>query len=231
MSPGAILLAALLREEGHIDLDESEIGAEGEFARAAATLDRLLEAADMERDRLWCKALIPEGAEVIQRVTTRAIALRVALATEGERGASGPPSYDALARIAEHWRSRAAAAEALIAKLGAAPADGPTRETVSAALDAAGCPSLGRWILHSSASEWDALNAGFRGGVAPASPGDFLRQHAAGVPDFAKLHAEHTARQLDEAVREAAPGLLSAVPANPRTADKLGAAPPPRGER
>jgi hypothetical protein len=39
---GETLLAALLREEGHIDLDESEIGSAGDFRRAAAALDELL---------------------------------------------------------------------------------------------------------------------------------------------------------------------------------------------
>lgn len=39
---GARLLAALLREETHIDLDESEIGTAGDFQRAAAALDRVL---------------------------------------------------------------------------------------------------------------------------------------------------------------------------------------------
>jgi hypothetical protein len=27
-------------------------------------------------ERIWCEALLPEGAEVIQRVTTRVLALR-----------------------------------------------------------------------------------------------------------------------------------------------------------
>lgn len=35
--------------------------------------------ADAERDRLWCKALLPEGAEVINRVTARVLACRAAV--------------------------------------------------------------------------------------------------------------------------------------------------------
>lgn len=67
-----------------LDADHSFKLVVGYKPEAVSSLAALLDAVERDRDRLWCAALLPEGTDIVERVTRRVNERRALAKPEAE---------------------------------------------------------------------------------------------------------------------------------------------------